>query len=99
MTKLSSPATVSPYGQRAAQQRWRQHPAETGTLTLGVEALAKYRDDPIRLRMVRDMLARNFSGDDDTPLGPEALAAWHDQNRRAHELVTVRLVELGGSAD
>ena len=68
---------------------------ETGTLTLSVEALAKYRDDPIRLRMVRDMLARNFSGEDDPPLGPEALVSWHDQNRRTHELVTARLVVLG----
>ena len=70
-------------------------PPETGTLTLGGEALARYRDDPIRLRMVREMLARNFSGEDDPPLGPDALASWHDQNRRAHDLVTVRLEELG----
>ena len=71
------------------------NPSETGSLTLGVEALAKYRDDPIRFRMVQDMLARNFSGEDDPPIGPEAFAAWHDQNRRAHELDTARLHELG----
>ena len=68
---------------------------ETGTLTLSVEALAKYRDDPARLRLVRQSLARAFSGEDDPPIGPEALASWHEQARRAHELVTRRLVELG----
>lgn len=64
------------------------------SLTLDVEALAKYRDDPIRLAMVAETLARNFSGTDDPPLEPEALAAWHDQNRRAHQLVIARLDEL-----
>ena len=72
---------------------------ETGTLTLGVEALAKYRHDPIRLRMVRDMLARNFSGEDDPPIGPDVPASWHDQNRRAHDLVTARLNELDDSVE
>ena len=66
---------------------------------LGVEALARYRDDPIRLRMVRAMLARNFSGGRST-IGPEALASGHDQNRRvSNELVTARLAELGESVD
>ena len=58
-----------------------------GSLTLNVEALAKYRDDPVRLEMAAKMLAKNYSGEDDPPLGPAALAAWHDQNRRAHLLV------------
>ena len=41
-----------------------------GQLRLNVEALAKSRDDPVRLRMVAETLARNSSGKDDPPLGP-----------------------------
>lgn len=67
-----------------------------GSLTLNVEALARYRDDPVRLELAALMLAKNFSGEDDPPLGPEALASWHEQNRRAHELVIARLTELRG---
>ena len=52
---------------------------ETGTLTPGVEALAKYRDDPARLRLVRQSLARMYAGEDDPQIGPEALKTWHDQ--------------------
>ena len=68
-----------------------------GSLTLNVEALARYRDDPVRLEMAAKLLAKNFSGEDDPPLDAEALAAWHDQNRRAHSLVVARLEELRGS--
>ena len=70
-----------------------------GSLTLNVEALAKYRDDAVRLEMVAQTLARNFSGSDDPPLGPDALAVWHDQNRRAHQLVLDRLEELRHGRD
>ena len=61
-----------------------------GSLTLNVEVLARYRDDPVRLELAAKMLAKNYSGEDDPPLGPTALAASHDQNRRAHQLVLAR---------
>lgn len=93
-SKWKLPATVAGYGQRAAHQRWRQPPPETGSLALDVEGLGRYRDDPIRLRMLADMLGRQAAGHDDPPLGPAALAAWHEQNRRAQELVLARLAEL-----
>ena len=73
--------------------------ANEGSLTLNVEALARYRDDPVRLEMVAQTLARNFSGGDDPPLGTDALAVWHDQNRRAHQLVLARLEELRRGRD
>ena len=70
-----------------------------GLLTLNVEALARYRNDPVRLELAAKMLAKNYSGEDDPPLGPDALAAWHDQNRRAHQLVLARLDELRRTGD
>jgi hypothetical protein len=70
-----------------------------GALVLDVEALAKYRNDPVRLRMVASVLERNFSGVDDPPLSPPVLESWHDQNRRAHELVLARLAELAAAED
>ncbi len=36
-----------------------------GSLTLDVEALARYRDDPVRLDMAAKLLAKNYSGEDD----------------------------------
>ena len=44
--------------------------------------------------MVAEILARNSSGKDDPPLGPDTLAAWHEQNRRPHQLMLARLEEL-----
>ena len=68
--------------------------ATEGPLTLNVEELAKYGNDPVRLEMVAGTVARNYSGDDDPPLGPATLATRHDGNRRAHEPVLARLDEL-----
>jgi hypothetical protein len=63
-------------------------------LVLDVEVLARCRDDPVRLRLAAATLAKNFSGVDDPPLDPIVLKSWHDQNRRAHDLVLARLAEL-----
>ena len=72
---------------------------DEGSLTLNVEALARYRDDPVRLEMAAKMLAKNYSGEDDPPLPHAALRSWHEQNRRAHRLVLARLDELRRTED
>ena len=73
--------------------------ATEGSSTLDVEALARYRVDPVRQEMAAAMLARNFSGEDDPPLEPAAPAASHDQNRRAHPLVIANRNELRADED